>query len=156
MLAICVCLWTSCSDGGSEEPANPNPKPEEVVTPEITISSDILTNGLTFNTTQGEKSVSFSTNVDWTLSIASTTGGSSRCKASATSGSKGSANVNCWNFVSVRNRFVRFCLSMKTVYRVVFFTRGVNAVLVNYKNGYNVAFRQFFANLPYNSFELCR
>ena len=93
MLAICVCLWTSCSDGGSEEPANPNPKPEEVVTPEITISSDILTNGLTFNTTQGEKSVSFSTNVDWTLSIASTTGGSSWCKASAISGSKGSANV---------------------------------------------------------------
>ena len=93
MLAICICLWTSCSDGGSEEPANPNPKPEEVVTPEITISSDILTNGLTFNTTQGEKSVSFSTNVDWTLSIASTTGGSSWCKASATNGSKGSANV---------------------------------------------------------------
>ena len=93
MLAICICLWTSCSDGGSEEPANPNPKPEEVVTPEITISSDILTNGLTFNTTQGEKSVSFSTNVDWILSIASTTGGSSWCKASATSGSKGSANV---------------------------------------------------------------
>ena len=93
MLAICVCLWTSCSDGGSEEPANPNPKPEEVVTPEITISSDILTNGLTFDTTQGEKSISFSTNMDWTLSIASTTGGSSWCKASATSGSKGSANV---------------------------------------------------------------
>ena len=93
MLAICVCLWTSCSDGGSEDPANPTPKPEEVVTPEITISSDILTNGLTFNTTQGEKSVSFSTNVDWTLSIASTTGGSTWCKASATSGSKGSANV---------------------------------------------------------------
>lgn len=93
MLAICVCLWTSCSDGGSEDPANPTPKPEEVVTPEITISSDILTNGLTFDTTQSEKSVSFSTNVDWTLSIASTTGGSTWCKASATSGSKGSANV---------------------------------------------------------------
>ena len=93
MLAICVCLWTSCSDGGSEDPANPTPKPEEVVTPEITISSDILTNGLAFDATQGEKSVSFSTNVDWTLSIASTTGGSTWCKASATNGSKGSANV---------------------------------------------------------------
>lgn len=92
MIAMCACMLASCSDGGSEKPTDPTPKPE-VVTPEITISSDILTNGLAFDAKQGEKSVSFSTNVDWTLSIASTAGGSNWCKASATSGSKGSANV---------------------------------------------------------------
>ena len=92
MIAMCVCTLASCSDGGSENPTDPPQKPE-VVTPEITISSDILTNGLAFDAKQGEKSISFSTNVDWTLSIASTAGGSTWCKASATNGSKGSANV---------------------------------------------------------------
>ena len=92
MLAMCVSVLASCSDGGSEDPTNPTPKPE-VVTPEITINADVLTNGLSFGTEAGETTLTFSTNVDWTLSIASTDGGTAWCKASVSSGSKGSATV---------------------------------------------------------------
>ena len=88
MLAMCVSVLASCSDGGSEDPTNPTPKPE-VVTPEITINADVLTNGLSFGTEAGETTLTFSTNVDWTLSIASTDGGTAWCKASVSSGSKG-------------------------------------------------------------------
>ena len=141
MLAICVCLWTSCSDGGSEDPANPNPKPEEVVTPEITISSDILTNGLTFDTTQGEKSISFSTNVDWTLSIASTTGGSTWCKASATSGSKGSANVKFTvdEHTDYDDRSVSVTIKAGTVSKTFTITQKCADALLITTNKYDVA-----------------
>ena len=87
-----VCALASCSDGGGEDPANPTPKPE-VVTPEITINADVLTNGLSFGTEAGETTLTFSTNVDWTLSIASTAGGTVWCKASVSGGSKGSVTV---------------------------------------------------------------
>ena len=87
-----VCVLASCSDGGSDEPSTPTPKPEEVKT-EITIDSGIVSNGLSFDSEAGEKSLSFSVNANWTLSIASTTSGATWCKASVTSGSKGSANV---------------------------------------------------------------
>ena len=92
MLAMMICILASCSDGGSEEPVNPTPKPEEVKT-EITIDSGIISNGLSFGVTEGEQSISFSVNANWTLSVASTTSGATWCKASATSGSKGSATV---------------------------------------------------------------
>ncbi|MBQ8239648.1 MAG: leucine-rich repeat protein [Bacteroides sp.] len=92
MLAMMICILASCSDGGSEEPVNPTPKPEEVKT-EITIDSGIISNGLSFGVTEGEQSISFSVNANWTLSVASTTSGTTWCKASATSGSKGSATV---------------------------------------------------------------
>ena len=87
-----LCILASCSDGGGEEPITPTPKPEEVKT-EITIDSGIISNGLSFDSTGGEQSVSFSVNADWTLSIASTTSGITWCKASITSGSKGTINV---------------------------------------------------------------
>jgi len=92
MLAMMVCIFASCSDGGSEEPVTPTPKPEEVKT-EITIDSSIISNGLSFDVAGSEQSVSFSVNANWTLSVASTTSGATWCKASATSGSKGSATV---------------------------------------------------------------
>ena len=87
-----VCVLAGCSDGGSDNPVNPTPKPEEIKT-EITIDSGIISNGLSFASSQSEQSVSFSVNADWTLSVASTTSGATWCKASATSGGKGSANV---------------------------------------------------------------
>ena len=141
MLAILTCFWASCSDGGSEDPVNPTPKPEEVVTPEITISSDILTNGLTFNTTQGEKSVSFSTNVDWTLSIASTTGGSSWCKASATSGSKGSANVKFTvdEHTDYDDRSVSVTIKVGTASKTFTITQKCADALLITTNKYDVA-----------------
>ena len=92
MLAMMVCILASCSDGGSDNPVEPTPKPEEIKT-EITIDSGIVSNGLSFGVEGGGQSVSFSVNANWTLSVASTTSGATWCKASATSGSKGAANV---------------------------------------------------------------
>lgn len=70
----------------------PDPKPEEVKS-EITIDADIITNGLSFTSATGEKSISFTTNEDWTLSIAATPSGDAWCSASTNSGAKGNANV---------------------------------------------------------------
>ena len=91
MLAMLTCIFASCSDGGSED-INPTPKPDDVKY-EITIDASIISNGLSFDTKAGEGSISFTTNADWTLTVASTTSGATWCKASATSGTKGSATV---------------------------------------------------------------
>ena len=92
MLAMLTCIFASCSDGGSEDPVNPTPKPEEVKY-EITIDSSIISNGVSFDAKAGENSISFTTNGNWTLTVASTTNGATWCKASAASGAKGSATV---------------------------------------------------------------
>lgn len=68
------------------------PTPEEVKS-EITIDDDLIQNGLTFSRAEGEKSISFTTNEDWTLDITETSGREAWCNASATSGMKGQANV---------------------------------------------------------------
>ena len=92
MLAMLVCVLASCSGGGEDDPITPTPKPE-VIKSEITIDSSIITNGLSFTHEKGEQSISFSTNENWTLSVASTTSGVTWCTASSTSGTKGTANV---------------------------------------------------------------
>ena len=92
LFAMLTCIFASCSDGGSEDPVNPTPKPEEVKY-EITIDSSIISNGVSFDAKAGENSISFTTNANWTLTVASTTSGATWCKASATSGTKGSATV---------------------------------------------------------------
>ena len=71
-----------------KEPA----KPEEVKS-EISIDANIITNGLSFSNNAGEQSISFTTNENWTLSVAATASGEVWCTASSTSGAKGSANV---------------------------------------------------------------
>lgn len=91
MLAMLTCIFASCSDGGSED-INPTPKPDDVKY-EITIDASIISNGLSFDTKAGEGSISFTANANWTLTVASTTSGATWCKASATSGAKGSATV---------------------------------------------------------------
>ena len=88
LFAILLCL-SACSSGG-DEPIEPTP---EVTKSEITIDSSIITNGLSFSTDKGEQSISFTTNENWTLSIAETRSGVTWCTASATSGSKGTASV---------------------------------------------------------------
>ena len=90
MLMAC-CLNVACS-GGGDDPIEPTPKPE-VTKSEITIDSNIINNGLSFSNAKGEQSISFSTNEDWTLSVASTTSGATWCTASVTNGSKGNASV---------------------------------------------------------------
>ena len=92
MLAMLTCIFASCSDGGSEDSVDPTPKPDEVKY-EISIDASVISNGLSFNAKAGEGSISFTTNTDWTLTVASTTSGASWCKASATNGAKGSATV---------------------------------------------------------------
>ena len=92
MLAMLTCIFASCSDGGSEDSVDPTPKPDEVKY-EISIDASVISNGLSFNAKAGEGSISFTTNANWTLTVASTTSGATWCKASATSGTKGSATV---------------------------------------------------------------
>ena len=92
LFAMLTCIFASCSDDGSEDPINPTPKPDDVKY-EITIDASVISNGLSFDMKGGEGSISFTTNADWTLTVASTTSGATWCKASATSGTKGSATV---------------------------------------------------------------
>ena len=92
LLAMLVCVLASCSGGGEDDPIIPTPNPE-VIKSEITIDSSIIANGLSFTHEKGEQSISFSTNENWTLSVASTTSGATWCTASSTSGTKGTANV---------------------------------------------------------------
>lgn len=127
-----VCILASCSDGGSENPIEPTPKPEEVKT-EITIDSSIISNGLSFSAAGGEQSISFSVNANWTLSIASTTSGTTWCKASATSGSKGTANVKftIGENTDYEDRSVSVTIKAGTVSKTFTITqKGVDALLV--------------------------
>ncbi len=90
LVAIFICInLVACSDGNNEEGLKPNPG--EI--PTITIDSNLVTNGLIFATGESEKCVSFTTNVDWTLSIASTLDGSTWCTASVKKGYKGESLV---------------------------------------------------------------
>ena len=90
MLAILLSL-SACS-GGGDEPVDPTPKPE-VSKSEITMDATLVSNGLSFGSTEGDQTVSFTASENWTLSVASTPSGATWCKASATSGSKGTASV---------------------------------------------------------------
>lgn len=90
-LAISLGLL-GCGEIENPVEPTPDPKPEEVKS-EITIDADIITNGLSFTSEKGEKSISFTTNEDWTLSIAAVPSGDAWCTASATRGAKGNANV---------------------------------------------------------------
>lgn len=131
MLVILVCIFAGCSDGGNEG-LEPTPKPD-VVTPEITIDSSILTNGLSFDDAGGDKSVSFSTNVNWSLSVASTTGGTTWCQASVTSGTKGTTTVKFTvaENTSYDDRSVSVTIKAGTVSKTFTITqKGVDALLV--------------------------
>ncbi|MBE6274929.1 MAG: hypothetical protein E7096_01035 [Bacteroides sp.] len=92
VLAMLIGVFASCSEGENESPVTPNQKPG-TSSSEITIDPTILSGGVMFETVQGEKSITFSTTSDWSLSIAETRSGIDWCKASPTSGGKGTANV---------------------------------------------------------------
>lgn len=86
-------MLASC--GGSEDETTdptPTPKPNEPAA-FITMNTNIPSGGLTFDVNGGEKSVSFTTNKDWTVTVAATTGGATWCTASPASGSQGDATV---------------------------------------------------------------
>ena len=140
MLAMLTCIFASCSDGGSDDPVNPTPKPEEVKA-EITLDSTIESNGLSFGASAGDNSVSFTTNTNWTLTVSSTTSGTTWCTASATSGSKGSATVK---FTVTENteyddRSVSVTVKAGTASKTFKITqKGVDALLVT-TSSYEVA-----------------
>ena len=140
MLAMLTCILAGCSGGGNDEPINPTPKPEEVKA-EITLDSSIVSNGLSFGVASGEQIVSFSVNTNWTLSVASTTSGATWCKASTTSGSKGTANVKFTidENTGYDDRSVSVTIKAGTASKTFTITqKGADALLVT-TNKYEVA-----------------
>lgn len=132
MLVMMIGILASCSDGGDDELITPTPKPEEIKT-EIIIDSGIISNGLSFGATEGEQSISFSVNADWTLSIASTTSGTTWCKASATNGNKGTINVKFTvsENTDYEDRSVSVTIKAGTVSKTFTITqKGADALLV--------------------------
>lgn len=133
-------VLAGCSGGGNDDPINPTPKPEEVKA-EITIDSSIISNGLSFGIASGEQTVSFSANTNWTLSVASTTSGATWCKASTTSGSKGTANVKFTvdENTGYDDRSVSVTIKAGSANKTFTITqKGVDALLVT-TNKYEVA-----------------
>ena len=140
MLAMLTCIFASCSDGGSDDPVNPTPKPEEVKA-EITLDSTIETNGLSFGVSAGDNTISFTTNTNWTLTVSSTTSGTTWCTASATSGSKGSASVkfSVTENTEYDDRSVSVTVKAGTASKTFKITqKGVDALLVT-TSSYEVA-----------------
>ena len=130
LFAILLCL-SACSSGG-DDPIEPTPKPE-VTKSEITIDSSIISNGLSFSNVAGDQSISFTTNENWTLSVASTTSGATWCTASATSGSKGTANVKftVTENTDYDNRSVSVTIKSGTATKTFTISqKGVDALLV--------------------------
>ena len=86
-------MLASCGGGEDDNTdPTPTPKPNEPAA-SITMSTNIPSGGLAFDVNGGEKSVSFTTNKDWTVTVAATTGGATWCTASPASGSQGDATV---------------------------------------------------------------
>ena len=99
-LSICyvfiLCVFFSCSEGDpiEELPVQEEELPaQEELESEITIDSNIITNGLSFPGDGGQCSISFTTNEDWILSIADIASENLWCTASEYSGSKGEITV---------------------------------------------------------------
>ena len=94
ILSLLLCLY-GCG-GGSDDPVAPTPEPPptpEVVEPEIKLPSEITTSGIAFTENKAaEKSVSFTCNDDWTLSMTENRS-VSWCTPSATSGKKGNVTI---------------------------------------------------------------
>jgi len=133
MLAMMVCIFASCSDGGNEEPVTPPNQKPEVNNPTITLDSSIQASGLSFDTSVAEKSITFTTTSDWTLSIAETRSGTAWCTASPTSGGKGTATVK---FTTTENtepeeRSVAITIKAGTASKTFTVTqKGADALLV--------------------------
>ena len=87
-----TCIFASCSDG-NDEPIVPPTQNQETDSYSITLDSSIQTNGLCFESSISEKSITFTTNSDWTLTIAEPRSGAVWCTASPTSGGKGTSTV---------------------------------------------------------------
>lgn len=94
-----LCIITACSGGADEASDTPSlePAPESDY---IHIDSSIMTNGLVFDASGGEKTISFSTNKEWMLSVSNTVGGSTWCGTSGISTGAGASTVT---FIAAEN-----------------------------------------------------
>jgi len=134
LFAALMCLvFASCSGGGGEDEPTPQPTTPKPETPTITLDSSISSSGVNFSDGENEKSISFTTSTDWTLSIAEVRSGTSWCIPSATSGPKGNATVK---FTVTENteyddRSVSVNIKAGTVSKSFKITqKGVDALLV--------------------------
>ena len=138
LFATLMCLvFVSCSSGGGDDEPTPNPQPTpKPETPTITLDSSISSSGVNFSDGKDEKSISFTTSTDWTLSIAEVRSGTSWCIPSATSGPKGNATVK---FTVTENteyddRSVSVTIKAGTASKSFKITqKGVDALLVTKK-----------------------
>ena len=139
LLAISLGL-SGCGEIETPVEPNPDPKPEEVKS-EIVIDADIITNGLSFTSAKGEKSISFTTNEDWTLSIAATPSGETWCTASATSGAKGNANIkfNVTENTSYDDRSVSVTIKSGTASKTFTLTQKYADALLLTTNKYELS-----------------
>ena len=139
LLGILLCL-SACGEIDSPIEPNPDPKPEEVKS-EIVIDADIITNGLSFTSAKGEKSISFTTNEDWTLSTAATPSGETWCTASATSGAKGNANIkfNVTENTSYDDRSVSVTIKSGTASKTFTLTQKYADALLLTTNKYELS-----------------
>lgn len=125
-----MCL-SACSSGG-DDPIEPTPKPE-VSKSEITIDSNIISNGLSFSDAENKQTISFSTNENWTLSVAATTSGGTWCTPSITSGTKGNVSVKFTvaENTSYDNRSVSVTIKAGTASKTFTISqKGIDALLV--------------------------
>ena len=139
LLAISLGL-SGCGEIETPVEPTPDPKPEEIKS-EITIDADIITNGLSFTSAKGEKSISFTTNEDWTLSIATTQNGDAWCSASTTSGAKGNANVkfSVTENISYDNRSVSVTIKSGTASKTFTITQKYAEALLLTTNKYELS-----------------
>ena len=84
-LLLNIICFSACSGDASID--------ADVESEGIKIDSELAINGLYFLTEKGEKTITFSTNDNWTLSIEDVSRSVSWCKPSAVSGGKGTATV---------------------------------------------------------------
>ena len=92
LCTLLLCIVACSKSNESEEPTpTPTPTPPSNA-PTITIDNSILTNGLSFTDVAADNSITFTTDADWTLSVAETRA-VDWCIPSATSGVKGTATV---------------------------------------------------------------
>lgn len=88
MAKLFLVMLTACNKDNSDEL---NSTLHEI--PSITLPTNIISNGVTLTSQAGDYSMSFYSNTNWTLSITETQNDASWCTPSATSGSKGNANI---------------------------------------------------------------
>ena len=130
LFTILMCL-SACSSGG-DDPIELTPKPE-VPKSEITIDSSIISNGLSFSDAENEQTISFTTNENWTLSVAATTSGGTWCTPSTTNGIKGNVSVKfkVAENTSYDNRSVSVTIKAGTASKTFTISqKGVDALLV--------------------------